>query len=96
MKSQLTSTSQPTARSISQLSTRKEKLMKSLIPARPVLWFLFLFNAAVAVAIGAAGQRLHIHGQTLHGTQQIATAAGMGIVALGAGFGLLRRRAVQA
>jgi len=70
--------------------------MKSLIPARPVLWFLFLFNTAVAVAIGAAGQHLHIHGQTLHGTQQIATAAGMGIVALGAGVGLLRRRAVQA
>jgi hypothetical protein len=38
----------------------------------------------------------HIHGQTLHGAQQIATAAGMGIVALGAGIGLLRRRAVQA
>ena len=25
--------------------------MKSLIPARPVLWFLFLFNAAVAIAV---------------------------------------------
>jgi len=88
MNSQLTSTS--------QLSTRKETLMKSLITARPVLWFLFLFNAAVAVAIGVAGHHLHIHGQTLHGAQQIATAAGMGIVALGAGIGLLRRRAVQA
>jgi hypothetical protein len=88
MNSQLTSTS--------QLSTRKETLMKSLITARPVLWFLFLFNATVAVAIGAAGHHLHIHGQTLHGAQQIATAAGMGIVALGAGIGLLRRRAVQA
>ena len=88
MSSQLTSSS--------QLSTRKETLMKSLITARPVLWFLFLFNATVAVAIGAAGHHLHIHGQTLHGAQQIATAAGMGIVALGAGIGLLRRRAVQA
>jgi hypothetical protein len=48
------------------------------------------------VAIGAAGHHLHIHGQTLHGTQQIATAAGMGVVALGAGIGLFRRRAVQA
>ncbi len=88
MKSQLTSTS--------QLPTRKETPMKSLIRSRPVLWFLFLFNATVAVAIGAAGHHLHIHGQTLHGTQQITTAAGMGIVALGAGIGLLRRRAVQA
>ena len=62
-----------------------------------MLWFLFLFNAAVAVAVGAAGHHLHIHGQALHGAQQIATApAGMGIVALGAGIGLLRRRAVQA
>jgi hypothetical protein len=66
--------------------------MKSLIPARPVLWFLFLFNAAVAVAAGAAGHHLHVHGQTLHGTQQIATCAGMGIVALGAAAALLRHR----
>ena len=85
MKSQLTSTS--------QLPARKETPMKSLLASRPVLWFLFLFNAAVAVAVGAAGHHLHIHGQTLHGAQQIATAAGMGIVALGAGIGLLRRRA---
>ena len=88
MKSQLTSAS--------QLPARKESLMKSLMTARPVLWFLFLFNAAVAVAVGAAGHHLHLHGQTLHGAQQIATAAGMGIVALGAGIGLLLRRAVQA
>jgi hypothetical protein len=66
--------------------------MKSLISSKPVLWFLFLFNAAVAVAVGAAGHHLHLHGQTLHGTQQIMTCAGMGIVALGAGAGLLRRR----
>jgi hypothetical protein len=86
MKSQLTSTS--------QLPARKESLMKSLLTARPVLWFLFLFNAAVAVAVGVAGH--HLHGHTLAGSQQIATAAGMGIVALGAGIGLLRRRPVQA
>jgi len=96
MKSQLTSTSQPTARATSQLPTRKEKLMKSLIPARPVLWFLFLFNAAVAIAVGAVGSHLHVHGHSLAASQQVATAAGMGIVALGAGIGLLRRRAVQA
>jgi hypothetical protein len=88
MKSQLTSAS--------QLPTRKESLMKSLMTARPVLWFLFLFNAAVAVAVGVAGHHLNLHGHTLAGSQQIATAAGMGIVALGAGIGLLRRRAVQA
>jgi len=88
MKSQLASTS--------QLPTRKETPMKSLISARPVLWFLFLFSAAVAVAVGVPGHHLHLRGQTLHGPQQIATAAGMGIVALGAGIGLLRRRAVQA
>ena len=92
MKSQLTSTSQPAARPASQPPARKEKLMKSLISARPVLWFLFLFNAAVAIAVGAAGHHLHIHGQTLHGAQQIATCAGMGIVALGAAAALLGRR----
>jgi hypothetical protein len=47
-------------------------------------------------AVAVAGHHLHVHGQTLHGAQPIATAAGMGIVALGAGVGLLRRRAVQA
>ena len=66
--------------------------MKSLLTSKPVLWFLFLFNAAVAVGAGAAGHHLRIHGQTLHGTQQIATCAGMGIVGLGAGAALLRRR----
>jgi hypothetical protein len=88
MKSQLTSTS--------QIPTRKESHMKSLLTARPVLWFLFLFNAAVAIAVGAAGSHLHVHGHTLAGSQQVTTAAGMGIVALGAGIGLLRRRPVQA
>jgi 4-hydroxybenzoate polyprenyltransferase len=92
MKSQTASTSQPATQPTSHPPTRKEKLMKSLVPARPVLWFLFLFNAAVAIAVAAGGHHLHIHGQTLHGTQQIVTCAGMGIVALGAFAGLLRRR----
>jgi hypothetical protein len=70
--------------------------MKSLLSSRPVLWFLFLFNAAVAIAVGAAGQHITIHGHILHGSQQVTTAAGMGIVALGAGGALLRRRASQA
>jgi hypothetical protein len=70
--------------------------MKSLLSSRPVLLFLFLFNAAIAVAVGFGGHHLHIHGHTLHGSQQVMTCAGMGIVALGAAIGLLRRRASQA
>ena len=76
----------------SQLPIRKDKLMKSLLSSKPVLWFLFLFNAAVAITVGVGGHRIHIHGQTLHGTQQITTCAGMGIVALGAAVGLLWSR----
>jgi hypothetical protein len=65
---------------------RKEAHRKSLVPSRPVLWFLFLFNLAVAVAAAAAaGNHLHIHGHTVHGAQ---IAAGMGVVALGAGAAL--------
>ena len=67
--------------------------MSALLNRKPVLWFLFLFNAAVAIA---AGSHLHVLGHTLHGSQQVMTAAGMGIVALGAGAALLRRRASRA
>jgi hypothetical protein len=63
--------------------------MSALLNRKPVLWFLFLFNAAAAVA---AGSHLHLHGHTLHGSQQVTTAAGMGIVALGAGAALYLRR----
>jgi hypothetical protein len=66
--------------------------MKTLLSSRPVLWFLFLFNAAVAVAVIAAGHHLYLHGHTLHGSQQVMTAVGMGVVALGAGSALARRR----
>jgi len=66
--------------------------MKSLLSSRPVLWFLFLFNAAVAVAAGVGGHHLHIHGSSLHGPQQLMTCAGMGIVALGAVAALLAKR----
>jgi len=70
--------------------------MFKLLNRRPVLWFLFLFNGAVAIAAGAGGSHLHVHGHTLVGSQQVMTAAGMGIVALGAGASILLRRADQA
>jgi hypothetical protein len=62
------------------LVARKEPL-KSWLSSRPVLWFLFLFNGAVAVGAGLF----------VHGAQGIGTAVGMGLVSLGAGSGLLRR-----
>lgn len=62
------------------LVARKEPL-KSWLSSRPVLWFLFLFNGAVAVGAGLF----------VHGAQGIGTAVGMGLVSIGAGSGLLRR-----
>ncbi|WP_329366557.1 hypothetical protein [Streptomyces sp. NBC_01483] len=59
--------------------------MKSLLSSRPVLWFLFLFNGVVATAAGCA----------LDGVQGITAAAGMGLVSLGAGFGLLQSRGTR-
>jgi hypothetical protein len=47
------------------------------------------------VAAGVGGQHLHLDGY-LHGSQQVMICAGMGIVALGAGIALLRRRAAHA
>ena len=70
----------------------RKNVMSALLNRKPVLWFLFLFNAAVAIAAGAAGSHLHVHGHSLHGSQQVTTAAGMGIVALGAGAALFLRR----
>ena len=66
--------------------------MFTLLNRKPVLWFLFLFNLVVAVAVGAGGGHLHVHGHSLHGSQQVMTAAGLGVVALGAGAALLARR----
>ena len=74
----------------------RKNVMSALLNRKPVLWFLFLFNAAVAIAAGAAGSHLHLHGHTLHGSQQVTTAAGLGIVALGAGAARYRRRAKRA
>ena len=72
--------------------SRRKNVMSALLNRKPVLWCLFLFNAAVAIAVGAAGSHLHVHGHTLHGSQQVTTAAGMGIVALGVGAALFLRR----
>jgi hypothetical protein len=81
------------AQQVHRSPIRKEARRKSLLPSKPVLWFLFLFNLAVAVAAGAAGNHLHIHGHTIHGAQ---IAAGMGVVAIGAGAALFLRRGQRA
>ena len=74
----------------------RKNVMSALLNRKPVLWFLFLFNLAVALVVGAAGSHLHVHGHTLHGSQQLMTSVGMGVVALGAGAALLRRRPKRA
>ncbi|MDC0767489.1 hypothetical protein [Streptomyces sp. HD] len=56
--------------------------MKAFLSSRPVLWFLFLFNAVVAAAAPFV----------VDGSQGIMTAAGMGVVSLGAGAELVRGR----
>ena len=66
--------------------------MFKLVKRPQVLWFLFLFNAAVAVAVAVAGSHIHFAGHALEGPRQVMTAVGMGVVALGAGIGLLRLR----
>ena len=56
--------------------------MKPLLSSRPVLWFLFLFNLAVATAAPFV----------VSGSQAVLTGVGMGVVSLGAGVSLLRTR----
>ncbi|MFJ9863811.1 hypothetical protein [Streptomyces sp. NPDC101165] len=56
--------------------------MKQLLSSRPVLWFLLLFNLAVAAVAPFA----------VDGTQAVMTSVGMGVVSLGAGTALLRGR----
>lgn len=63
------------------LIARKPKI-KAFLSTRPVLWFLFLFNGAVATFCTVS----------LDGTQGIAAAVGMGLVSLGAAGGLVQRR----
>ena len=56
--------------------------MRLLLSSTPVLWFLFLFNLVVAVAAAFL----------VNGAQGLLTSVGMGIVSVGAGAALLRRR----
>ncbi|KND43966.1 MULTISPECIES: hypothetical protein [Streptomyces] len=56
--------------------------MKALLGSKPVLWFLFLFNLAVAAVAPFV----------VAGAQGLATAVGMGVVSLGAGVSLVRDR----
>jgi hypothetical protein len=66
---------------------RKPKI-KAFLSTRPVLWFLFLFNGAVAAVCYFS----------MDGVQGIAAAAAMGLVSLGAAGGLVadRRKPVGA
>ncbi|MFJ8026706.1 hypothetical protein [Streptomyces sp. NPDC096311] len=63
----------------------KKDPIKSFLSSPPVLWFLFLFNGVVAATVGFA----------LDGVQGITAAAAMGLVSLGAGFGLLQSRGTR-
>ncbi|GGK62776.1 hypothetical protein [Streptomyces flaveus] len=60
--------------------------MKALLSSRPALWFLLLFNLGVAAVAPFA----------VDGAQGLLTSAGMGVVSLGAGVGLLRSRTQRA
>lgn len=64
----------------SQLAKREP--LKSLLASRKTQWFLFVVNLNAAVAAYLF----------VDGWQGLAAAAGLGVVSLGAGAGLLRRR----
>ncbi|WP_405976218.1 hypothetical protein OG496_53240 [Streptomyces sp. NBC_00988] len=57
----------------------KKPRIKAFLSKSSTLWFLFLFNGAVAALCYL----------TMDGVKGIATAAGMGLVSLGAAGGLL-------
>jgi drug/metabolite transporter (DMT)-like permease len=66
------------------LLARREPI-KSFLASRPVLWFLFLFNLAVAVLAFLF----------VNGAQGILAGVGMLVVSLGAGASLALRRGRQ-
>ncbi|MEV4226362.1 hypothetical protein AB0J81_04510 [Streptomyces bobili] len=57
--------------------------MKKLLSSRPALWFLFLFYLSPSPCHGPLRHR---------GLQGVMTAAGTGVVSLGAGVSLVRDR----
>lgn len=63
--------------------------MKAL-SSKPALWSLFLFNALVALVLGLVLDGTEIAGFVLEHNQRIGASVGMGVVALGAGLGLVR------
>ncbi|MBR7833116.1 hypothetical protein KDL01_07565 [Actinospica durhamensis] len=63
----------------------KRDPIKSFLRRRSTLWFLFVFNLLVAVSAGFA----------LEGAQGITAVVGMGVVSLGAAFGLVKGRGVH-
>lgn len=60
----------------------KKPKIKAFLSKSSTLWFLFLFNGGVAVFCYL----------TMDGVKGIATAAGMGLVSLGAAGGLVANR----
>ncbi|MFE6820948.1 hypothetical protein [Streptomyces sp. NPDC057690] len=58
----------------------RQQRMKDFVASRPVLWFLFLFNAVVAALCSVA----------LDGVKGVAIGTVMGLVSLGAGIGLVK------
>ncbi|MET7487512.1 hypothetical protein [Streptomyces sp. NPDC005538] len=60
----------------------KKPKIKAFLSKTSTLWFLFLFNGGVAAYAYL----------TMDGTKGIATAAGMGLVSLGAAGGLIGNR----
>ncbi|WP_433710329.1 hypothetical protein ACQP2U_28795 [Nocardia sp. CA-084685] len=65
------------------------KSVQTLLSAKPTLWFLFLFNLAIALAVGFEPVA---EGLGFEGIQQIVICLAMALVSMGAGAALLRRR----
>ncbi|WP_194830150.1 hypothetical protein [Nocardia sp. XZ_19_231] len=63
--------------------------MKSLLSSNPALWFLFVLNLTIALAFGFEPVADSLG---LDGTQQVLASVFMGLIGLGAGANLLRRR----